>query len=145
LINKALRAKNTSPTILSHMTAEAISQFTLRGGRTCQFTRVRSFFLRHYFVLTFSGEPSTGEAEELFALALRWAGEQSTALVGAADSLTLIHNGLSARRVRGWHLHVVILRGRLEKAWLYLTLTGKNLLQALRLRKDPAPEKNNML
>jgi hypothetical protein len=39
----------------------------------------------------------------------------------------------------GWHIHIVLLTGRWRKAWLYLVLAGKNLLQALGLRRDDAP------
>jgi hypothetical protein len=35
-------------------------------------------------------------------------------------------------------LHIVLLSGRWKKAWLYLMLSGKNLLQALGLRNDDA-------
>ena len=35
----------------------------------------------------------------------------------------------------GWHAHMVVLSNRRQKAWLYFVLSGKNLLQAIGLRR----------
>lgn len=66
---------------------------------------------------------------------------QSPALkrIGDRGALSVLYSGYSARREAGWHVHIVLLSGRWKKAWLYLVLAGKNLLQALSLRKDDAP------
>ena len=55
---------------------------------------------------------------------------------------TLLYSGYSARREKGWHVHIVLLGNRWKKAWLYFVLAGKNLLQAFGLRKDGAPRVN---
>lgn len=47
--------------------------------------------------------------------------------------------GDSARREKGWHVHIVLLGNRWRKSWLYAVLAGKNLLQAFGLRRDDAP------
>jgi hypothetical protein len=62
-----------------------------------------------------------------------------SARVGVADAYSILYSGYSARRERGWHIHIVLLSGRWRKAWLYVVLAGKNALQALGLRKDDAP------
>ena len=52
---------------------------------------------------------------------------------------TILYSGYGARREKGWHVHIVLLGNRWRKAWLYLVLSAKNLLQAFGLRKDDAP------
>ena len=59
--------------------------------------------------------------------------------VGDPEAFGLIYSGYSARREKGWHIHIVLLGNRWRKAWLYLVLAAKNLLQAFRLRADDAP------
>jgi hypothetical protein len=39
--------------------------------------------------------------------------------------------------------HIVLLGNRWKKAWLYAHLAGKNLLQAVGLRRDDAPRTRN--
>ena len=51
--------------------------------------------------------------------------------LGDPEAFGLIYSGYSARREKGWHVHIVLLGNRWRKAWLYLVLAGKNLLQAL--------------
>ena len=108
----------------------------LSSGGACLFCRVETPFLTHYFVLTFWGEPSRGEEEEMLRIALLQGRAIAIEYAGKPDAYTIIHSGLSVRRAKGWHVHVVVIRNRWEKAWLYLVLSGKNLLQALRLRRD---------
>lgn len=111
-------------------------QYILRSGRIASRVKVASPVLRNYFVLAFPHEPSVAESEELLGLGIRIGQELSTLVVGHADSFTVIHSGHSARRAAGWHLHIVVIRNRAEKAWFYFVLAGKNLLQAIRLRRD---------
>ena len=63
----------------------------------------------------------------------------ATDLLGDPEAFTVLYSGYSARREKGWHVHIVLLGNRWRKAWLYAVLAGKNLLQALGLRKDDAP------
>lgn len=118
---------------------EMATRHTLKSGRVCTFKRVPSAILRGYFVLLFPHEPTAEEAEELFGVGLRCARQQAAALARSPDAFTLIHSGHATRRAMGWHLHVVVIRGRWEKAWLYFVLCGKNVLQLFRLRKDARP------
>ena len=60
-------------------------------------------------------------------------------LLGDPEAFTVLHSGYSARREKGWHIHIVLLGNRWKKAWLYLVLAGKNMLQAAGLRKDDSP------
>ena len=55
------------------------------------------------------------------------------------EAFGVLYSGYSARREKGWHIHIVLLGNRWRKAWLYFVLSGKNILQALSLRKDDAP------
>jgi hypothetical protein len=106
---------------------------TLISGRMCAFERVPKALLANYFVFTFPFEPSIEEVSELFTIGHRYGRERSHELTGNPDSFVLIHSGHAARRSRGWHLHVVVIRNRVEKAWLYFMLAGKNLLQVFGL------------
>jgi len=60
-------------------------------------------------------------------------------LLGDAEAFTILYSGYSARREKGWHVHIVLLGNRWKKAWLYMILSGKNIIQAVGLRKDDAP------
>ena len=60
-------------------------------------------------------------------------------LLGDCEAFTILYSGYSARREKGWHVHIVLLGNRWRKAWLYAVLAGKNLVQALGLRRDGAP------
>jgi hypothetical protein len=114
-----------------------VRRFKLVSGRACELAPVRNVFLRHYYVMRFPvGEPSSSEASEMFAIAVRVGSAMSELHLGKPGAYTLIYSGHAARRAAGWHLHVVLLPGRLAKAWLYLVLGGKNLLQWLGLRRD---------
>lgn len=118
----------------------------LRSGRSCELRRVRAPFLRDYYALCFGGgEPTPAEAAEMFTFANRAGAALSDLQLGRPDAYTLIYSGHAARRARGWHLHLVLVPGRLAKAWLYLVLGGKNLLQALGLRRENRVEQGEQL
>jgi len=113
-------------------------RIALTSGHYCELRHVRTVFLRHYYVLCFpEGEPTAAEAAEMFAIATRTGAALSPGRVGRADAYTLIYSGHAVRRTMGWHLHLLLVPGRWSKAWLYLVLGGKNLLQGLGLRRDP--------
>jgi len=92
--------------------------------------------LKHHFVLAAPFEPTGSESLERFSAGLQLASERSLAITGRPDAFTVIFSGHAARRTLGWHLHVVVLPGRFEKAWFYFVLCGKNILQAIHLRRD---------
>lgn len=116
-------------------------RITLGSGRSCELRLVPVPLLRHYYVLCFEpGEPTDAEAAEMFTIAVRKGTSMAQALLGRPGAYTLIQSGPATRRSRGWHLHLLLVPGRLAKAWLYFVLAGKNLLQALRLqRRAPRP------
>lgn len=96
----------------------------------------------NYYVLAFpilQGEPSTMEVSEMLTIGTSHAQSLAQQLLGDAEAFTILYSGYSARREKGWHVHIVLLGNRWKKAWLYLVLSGKNMLQAFGLRKDDAP------
>ena len=114
----------------------------LSTGRTCALVRVRNEWIPKYYLLSFpraQGEPTDAEVAEMLALGMRKARELAAESVGDPEAFGILYSGYSMRREQGWHIHIVLLGNRWRKAWLYLVLSGKNLLQALRLRKDDAP------
>jgi hypothetical protein len=112
-------------------------QIRLSSGRHGALARVAAPLLRHYFVLTFPhGEPLESEETELFHQALHAGRALSLIHAGKPDAFLLIHSGHATRRAMGWHLHVLVLQHRWEKAWVYLMLGGKNILQAIGMRHD---------
>lgn len=112
-------------------------QVALSSGRHGSLARIAVPLLRNYFVLAFPhGEPVEGEETELFHQALNAGRMLSLIHAGKPDAFLLIHSGHATRRAMGWHLHVVVLNHRWEKAWLYLVLGGKNVLQAIGVRRD---------
>jgi hypothetical protein len=119
------------------VSAPAPRSLLLQSGRCCELIPVRVPLLRHYTAVCFRhGEPTDAEASEMYTIATRLGREESLARFGLRDAYTVIYSGHAACRARGWHLHLVLLRTRWAKAWLYVVLAGKNLLQALGARPD---------
>ncbi len=116
--------------------------FPLSTGNNCQLIRVRNEWIPRYYLLAFpksQGEPSALEVTEMVALGVEHAQRLAQRKIGDREAFGLIYSGYSARREKGWHIHIILLGNRWRKAWLYFVLAGKNLLQALSLRKDDAP------
>jgi hypothetical protein len=114
----------------------------LSSGKICLLHRVRGAGIPRYFVLSVNrkeGEPNEEDRKELFAWGVYVAERLSMNHLGDKEAYTLFYSGYSARREKGWHLHIVLLGNRWRKAWLYFVLCGKNLTQALSVRKDDAP------
>lgn len=111
---------------------------TLGSGCTCTLTHVRTIWLKHYFVLTCSGsgDPTFPEASELLAFGIQEARRLALERVADSGRYTLIFSGPKSRRRAGSHVHILLSISRLEKAWLYTVLAGKNLAQAFGLRRD---------
>jgi len=121
---------------------EKRQKWELESGHSCQLIPIRNDLIRNYFLLAFpkdQGEPSPEEVKEMLTIGIGHAQELSHKLLGDAEAFTILYSGYSARREKGWHVHIVLLGNRWRKAWLYSVLAGKNLLQALGLRKDDAP------
>ena len=104
---------------------------------------MRNEWIPRYYLLTFpksEGEPTQAEVSEMLARGIEKARELAVAATGDPEAFGVIYSGYSMRREQGWHVHIVLLGNRWRKAWLYFVLAGKNLLQALHLRKDDAPK-----
>jgi len=114
----------------------SLATLALSSGRPCWVDHVKTPWLRHYYVLTCAGEPTPSESSELIALALAEARRLALEQVADSGRYTLIFSGFKSRRRAGSHVHILLSSSRTQKAWLYFVLAGKNLLQAIGLRKD---------
>jgi hypothetical protein len=117
-------------------------EFNLSSGKICQLIPIRNDMIPNYYLLAFpreQGEPSADEITEMLNLGIDYAQQLAGQLLGDREAFTILYSGYSARREKGWHVHIVLLGNRWRKAWLYAVLAGKNLAQALGLRKDDAP------
>ena len=120
-------------------------EITLETGNKCELLRIRKDLIPNYYLLAFpktQGEPSAIEIAEMLTLGVLHAQSLAQELLGDAEAFTVLYSGYSARREKGWHVHIVLLGNRWRKSWLYIVLSGKNLLQAFGLRKDDAPRLN---
>lgn len=117
-------------------------ELSLSSGKNCQLIRIRNEWIPQYYLLAFpksQGEPDAIEVVEMLTLGVDRAQQLALRCVGDPEAFGIIYSGYSARREKGWHVHIVLLGNRWRKAWLYFVLAGKNLLQGLRLRHDDAP------
>jgi hypothetical protein len=117
-------------------------EFALASGNTCLLAPIRGDLIPNYYLLAFpvaQGQPTASEVTEMLNIGICRAQELSGALLSDREAFTILYSGYSARREKGWHVHIVLLGNRWRKAWLYALLAGKNLLQAFGLRKDDAP------
>lgn len=115
---------------------------TLSSGHRCQIIRIRNAWIPRYYLLTFpaaQGEPGSREIAEMIEFGTDRAKHLAKQAAGDPEAFGLLYSGYSARREKGWHIHIVLLGNRWRKAWLYFVLAGKNLLQAFDLREDDAP------
>jgi len=118
----------------------------LSSGHRCQLIRVRNGWIPRYYLLTFpaaQGEPGAREIAEMIEFGTTRAKALAEQAVGDPEAFGLLYSGYSARREKGWHIHIVLLGNRWRKAWLYFVLAGKNLLQAFNLRDDDAPRSDS--
>jgi hypothetical protein len=114
----------------------------LASGKTCELSAIRNDIIPNYYLLAFpieQGQPSAYEVTEMLNLGISHAQKLSAELLGDPEAFTILYSGYSARREKGWHVHIVLLGNRWRKAWLYAILAAKNLLQAVGLKKDDAP------
>ena len=117
--------------------------FTLASGRNCQLIRIKRDLIPYYYLLAFplaQGQPDAEDIREMLVIGMARAERLAATHTGDPQAFTILYSGYSARREKGWHVHIVLLGNRWRKAWLYLVLCGKNVLQALGLRKDDAPK-----
>ncbi|VAW48180.1 hypothetical protein MNBD_GAMMA02-1470, partial [hydrothermal vent metagenome] len=109
-----------------------IRKIKLASGKECKIIRIRRNLIPNYYILAFpklQGEPTKEEVSEMVTLGIEFAKTIAKELVGDSEAYTLLYSGYSARREKGWHVHIVLLGNRWKKAWLYIVLAGKNILQ----------------
>ena len=124
---------------------EPSEDIALSSGNTSSLVRIRNEWIPRYYVLTFpeaQGQPTATEISEMLVVGMERARRLAAEIVGDPEAFGVIYSGYSARRERGWHVHIILLGNRWRKAWLYTALAGKNLLQAVGLRRDDAPRVN---
>ena len=117
-------------------------QFSLGSGNTYQLIPIQNDLIRNYYLLAFpkeQGEPTPAEVTEMLTLGITHAQNIAGKLLGDREAFTILYSGYSARREKGWHVHIVLLGNRWRKAWLYTILASKNFVQAIGLRRDDAP------
>lgn len=118
------------------------SSIRLASGKHCKFFKIQRELIPNYYILAFpksQGGPTKEEVIEMVAFGIECARSVASQYVGDPEAYTLLYSGYSARRDKGWHIHIVLLGNRWKKAWLYLILAGKNILQGVGLRKDDSP------
>lgn len=121
---------------------EVKETFTLESGRECSLLRISNELIPNYYVLVFPeshGEPNPQDLSEMLCLGMQQAKQLAFDHIQDKEAYSVLYSGYSSRREKGWHIHIVLLGNRWRKAWLYLVLAGKNLLQAFSLRRDDAP------
>lgn len=117
-------------------------EIDLASGRVCSIQPIRRDLIPNYYLVAFpkeQGEPSSEEVTEMLKLGIEHAQALALDLLNDSEAFTILYSGYSARREKGWHVHIVLLGSRWRKTWLYAVLSGKNLLQAIGLRKDDSP------
>jgi len=127
---------------MSKNTKEVTEIFTLESGRECSLLKISNELIPNYYVLVFpesQGEPNPHDLSEMLCLGMQQAQQLAFDHIQDKEAYSVLYSGYSSRREKGWHIHIVLLGNRWRKAWLYFVLAGKNLLQALSLRKDDAP------
>ena len=114
----------------------------LDSGKDCKLIRIRKELIPNYYILAFpisQGEPTSREVTEMLDIGVSNAKKLAFNSLGDPEAFSILYSGYSSRREKGWHIHIVLLGNRWKKAWLYFVLAGKNIFQALGLRKDNAP------
>jgi hypothetical protein len=122
---------------------KVVDSFTLKSGTVCQLLNIRNDLIPNYYLLCFPrklGEPSDIEVSEMLTVGVEYAQKIALEKLNDREAFSVLYSGYSARREKGWHVHIVLLGNRWRKAWLYSVLAMKNLLQAFGMRKDDAPK-----
>jgi len=125
---------------------QVIDSFTLKSGSVCQLLNIKNDLIPNYYLLCFPrklGEPSDIEVSEMLTVGVEYAQKIALEKLDDREDFSVLYSGYSARREKGWHVHIVLLGNRWRKAWLYSVLAMKNLLQAFGIRKDDAPKLKN--
>ncbi|MBX7227032.1 MAG: hypothetical protein K1X55_13445 [Chitinophagales bacterium] len=119
-----------------------IKKYSLSTGKEFKLIKINNDLIPDYYILAFpksQGEPTPTEVTEMLETGIKIAKEIALELLNDEEAYTLLYSGYSARREKGWHVHIVLLGNRWKKARLYFILTMKNIGQAMGFRKDDAP------
>ena len=118
-------------------------KINLSSGRFCELIKIQKDMIPNYYIVAFpktNGQPNSSEVTEMISIGINKAKLTAKEMLGDEEAFTILYSGYSSRREKGWHIHIVLLGNRWKKAWLYLVLTFKNLLQAFGLRRDDSPK-----
>ncbi len=118
-------------------------ELKLESGRNYELIEIKRGLIPNYYLLAFpksQGEPTVAEVSEMVHLGITEAKRISLELLDDEEAFTILYSGYSARREKGWHIHIILLGNRWKKTWLYFVLSLKNLAQAFGLRKDDSPK-----
>jgi len=121
---------------------QIVEIFKLGSGAECRLLKIRNDLIPNYYLLCFPkalAKPSSDEVTEMLSLGVKHARNLALNILGDKEAFSVLYSGYSARREKGWHVHIILLGNRWRKAWLYAVLAGKNLLQAFGIRDDDAP------
>lgn len=121
------------------MTSSHLEPIRLRSGTECKVVRTAIPLLRDSYVVLYPaelGEPGDEERGELVGRAVSLGEQLAEDRLGDAGAFTVLLSGRSTRRSHGFHVHVVLVAGRWQKAWLHFVLAVKNVLQSLGVRRD---------
>ena len=121
-----------------------INEHSLSSGKQCRLYQIKLNLIPNYFLLSFpkdQGQPDALEVASMLELGNRFARKLAKEVLADSEAYTLLYSGYSARREKGWHIHIMLLGNRWKKAWLYMILASKNFAQAIGLRKDDSPRR----
>ncbi|KAB2843149.1 MAG: hypothetical protein F9K47_07650 [Burkholderiales bacterium] len=82
----------------------------LASGRSCQLAAIRNDLIPNYYLLAFpidQGQPSAAEVTEMLNLGISYARDLAARLLDDPEAYTILYSGYSARREKGWHVHIV--------------------------------------
>ena len=125
--------------------SKIIKEFQLSNGKKFYLHHIQKDLIPFYYLLSFPkklGEPTPSEVSEMLQRGTAIAQDLAFQQFSDKEAFSILYSGYSARREKGWHVHIVLLGNRWRKGWLHLVLAGKNFLQAFGLCKDSSKKKS---
>ena len=95
-----------------------IKEYPLPSGRSCRLHRIKDDVIPNYYLLSFPkkfGDPSPEELHQILDFGIREARSLARVLTSDPEAYTLVYSGYSARREKGWHIHIFLLGSRWRK------------------------------
>ncbi|MGE3297631.1 MAG: hypothetical protein AB7I68_09800 [Porticoccaceae bacterium] len=87
-------------------------ELPLTSGKIYLLAQIRNDLIPNYYLLSFpidQGQPTASEVTEMLNIGIGHAQELSSALLNDREAFTILYSGYSARREKGWHVHIVLL------------------------------------